>query len=75
MTIIEPTWCIINNISHDIFENVFDMTHDDVIKWKRYPRHWPFVRGINRSGEFPAQRPVTRNFDVFFDLRFEQTVE
>ena len=20
-------------------------------------------------GEFPAQRPVTRNFDVFFDLR------
>ena len=22
------------------------------------------------SGEFPAQRPVTRNFDVFFDLRW-----
>ena len=21
------------------------------------------------SGEFPAQRPVTRNFDIFFDLR------
>ena len=21
------------------------------------------------QGEFPAQRPVTRNFDVFFDLR------
>ena len=21
------------------------------------------------SGEFPAQRPVTRSFDVFFDLR------
>ena len=20
-------------------------------------------------GDFPAQRPVTRNFDVFFDLR------
>ena len=26
-------------------------------------------------GEFPAQRPVTRSFDVFFDLRFEETVE
>ena len=25
-------------------------------------------------GEFPAQRPVTRSFDVFFDLR-ELTVE
>ena len=23
--------------------------HDDVIKWKHFPRHWPFVRGINRS--------------------------
>ena len=21
------------------------------------------------TGEFPAQRPATRNFDVFFDLR------
>ena len=21
------------------------------------------------TGEFPAQRPVTQNFDVFFDLR------
>ena len=25
------------------------MTHDDVIKWKHYPRYWPFVRGIPRS--------------------------
>ena len=23
--------------------------HDDVIKWKHFPRHWPFVRGIHRS--------------------------
>ena len=23
------------------------------------------------TGEFPSQRPVTRSFDVFFDLRFE----
>ena len=23
-------------------------------------------------GEFPAQRPVTRSFDVFFDLRLNQ---
>ena len=22
---------------------------DDVIKWKHFPRHWPFVRGIHRS--------------------------
>ena len=24
-------------------------SHDDVIKWKHFPRYWPFVRGIQRS--------------------------
>ena len=24
-------------------------THYDVIKWKHFPRYWPFVRGIHRS--------------------------
>ena len=39
--------------------------HDDVIKWKHFPCNWPFVRGISPvTGEFPAQRPVTRSFDV-----------
>ena len=23
--------------------------HDDVIKWKHFPRYWPFVRGIHRE--------------------------
>ena len=35
--------------------------HDGVIKWKHFPRNWPFVRRI--------ERPVTQSFDVFFDLR------
>ena len=25
------------------------LVHDDVIKWKHFPRNWPFVRGIHRS--------------------------
>ena len=25
------------------------LLHDDVIKWKHFPRYWPFVRGIHRS--------------------------
>ena len=25
------------------------LTHDDVIKWKHFPRYWPFVREIHRS--------------------------
>ena len=24
-------------------------SHDDVIKWKHFPRYWPFVRRIHRS--------------------------
>ena len=24
-------------------------SHEDVIKWKHFPRNWPFVRGIHRS--------------------------
>ena len=27
------------------------------------------------TGEFPLQRPVTRSFDVAFDLRLKKTVE
>ena len=25
------------------------LCHDDVIKWKHFPRYWPFVLGIHRS--------------------------
>ena len=28
--------------------------HDDVIKWKHFPRYWPFVRRIHR---FPVNSP------------------
>ena len=47
-----------------------DLSHDDVIKWKHFPRNWPFYAGNSPvPGEFPTQRPVTRSFDVYFDLR------
>ena len=26
-----------------------NVLHDDVIKWKHFPRYWPVVRGIHRS--------------------------
>ena len=28
---------------------VLSWEHDDVIKWKHFPRYWQFVRGIHRS--------------------------
>ena len=30
--------------------------HDDVIKWKHFPRYWPFVRGIHRSRWIPSTK-------------------
>ena len=29
--------------------------HDDVIKWKHFPRYWPFVQGIHRSSPYKGQ--------------------
>ena len=32
-----------------LFESCENSSHDDVIKWKHFPRYWPLVRGIHRS--------------------------
>ena len=32
-----------------IFSLQAQTRHDDVIKWKHFPRNWPFVWGIHRS--------------------------
>ena len=29
--------------------NTSERSHDDVIKWKHFPRYWSFVQGIHRS--------------------------
>ena len=31
------------------FVRLFKKINDDVIKWKQFPRYWPFVWGIHRS--------------------------
>ena len=49
-----------------------DIFHDDVIKWKHFPRCWLFVRGTTGHRWIPRTRPVTRNFNVFFDLRLNK---
>ena len=36
---------------------------------EHFSRNWPFVRGIHRRPvNSPHEWPVTRSFDVFFDL-------
>ena len=41
--------------------------HDDVIKWKHFPRYWPFVRGIHR---WPVNSPHKGQWrgDLMFSL-------
>ena len=42
------------------------LIHGDVIKWKHFPRYWPFVRGIHWS--LVNSPHIVNDFDVFFDL-------
>ena len=42
--------------------------HDGVIKWKHFPFLALCAGNSPVNGKFPAQRLVTRSFDVFFDL-------
>ena len=43
-------YCIIRTSNR--FLN-FELFHDDVIKWKHFPRNWSVVRGIHRSRWIP----------------------
>ena len=40
--------------------------HDDVIKWKHFPRNWPFVRGIHRSPVNSPDKGQWRGALMFF---------
>ena len=39
--------------------------HEDVIKWKHFPRYWPFVRGIHRSPVNSPQKGQWRGALMF----------
>ena len=39
--------------------------HDDVIKWKHFPRYWPFVRGIYRSSVNSPHKGQWRGASMF----------
>ena len=62
------TYDQLNLHSHRLLYQLWKpIVHDDVIKWKH------FCAGNSPvTGESPAQRPMTRSFDVFFDLRLNK---
>ena len=39
-------YCAVYPLGVTLVDGTID---DDVIKWKHFPRYWPFVRGIHRS--------------------------
>ena len=44
---------------------LYTIFHDDVIKWKHFPRYWPFVREIYRSPVNPPQNGQWRGALMF----------
>ena len=49
----EETLTLINRLFKGWGCICWSWSHDDVIKWKHFPRYWPFVRGIHRSRWIP----------------------
>ena len=43
------SWFMNGNKSDTARRDLVVPAHDDVIKWKHFPRYWPFVRRIHRS--------------------------
>ena len=51
------------HVSGDCDLGIF--SHDEVIKWKHFPRYWPFVRGIHRSPVNSPQKGQWRGALMF----------
>ena len=50
-SVVENKWCLpcIDGISYVNLHKQNVHLHDEVIKWKHFPRYWPFVRWIHWS--------------------------
>ena len=61
---------IIWNLMIDVC--IYRCVHDDVTKWKHFPRDWPLWGESTVHRWFRSQKPVMRSFDVFFDMRLNK---
>ena len=59
-------------VSYDKFHMISTLSrgrmpyHDDVIKWKHFPRYWPLVRGLQRSPVNSPHKGQRRGALMFF---------
>ena len=51
--------------AYSVSDHISPMCHDDIIKWKHFPRHLPFVRGIHRSPVNPPHKGQWRGALMF----------
>ena len=56
----------ITNVTNLWLLNSYSAPHDDVIKWKHFPRCWPFVRGIHRSPVNSPHKGQWRGSLIFY---------
>ena len=63
---------LLSQVSENHRASLYDhyTVHDDVIKWKHFPRYWPFVRGIHRSPVNSPHKGKWRGALVFFFVLF-----
>ena len=62
-------WHIIKTLAPSQYKEKFPL-HDDVIKWKHFPRYWPFVRGIHRSRWIPRTKASDAELWCFLSFTF-----
>ena len=68
-------------IIHNLFINIDEnpstslTVHDDVIKWKHFPRYWPSVMGIYRSPVDSPHNGQWRGALMSFLCAAEQTTQ
>ena len=51
------------------------VVHDDVIKWKHFPRYWPFVRETTGNRWVPLTKASDAELYYFLRCAFKLTVE
>ena len=61
-----------SNKTESLFVPTVAAKHDAVIKWKLFRVTGPLCGEFTGHRLILAQRPVTRNFDVFYDLRLNK---
>ena len=64
------------DVSWDIWNSARQRSfHNDVIKWKHFPRYWPFVRGIRPSPVNSTKKANDAELWCFLWSAPQQTVE